>query len=311
MATSGKNKNDSLGNRMKEYENIFRNHLPKRSYVIIRIDGKAFHSFTKGLKKPFDDDLIADMDATTKFLCENIQGAKLGYVQSDEISIVITDFETFDTQSWFENNIQKMCSISASLATSKFNQLRMKRDLRLMENIKRPDDVFIDFSKVKLAQFDSRVFLVPNRSEVMNYLLWRQNDAVRNSISMVAQSIYSHKELHGKSTDQMQELTFQKGVNWNDLEGGKKRGRLFAKTYFINGVDVQKMTLEQLIKLDDGTSEVEYGFGTQKDMRNKLIQSIVSSGKHTIRNKWEEFETPMRFTENNFSLLTNIIPNNE
>ena len=295
---------DNLGDRMKGYENVFRNYLPRRSYVIIRVDGKAFHSFTKGLKKPFDDELIEDMNETTKFLCANIQGAKLGYVQSDEISIIITDFETFDTQSWFENNIQKMCSISASLATAKFNQLRLKR----VNN-----GVFANEIEEhpKLAQFDSRIFLVPNRSEAMNYLLWRQNDAVRNSISMVAQSLYPHKELQGKNTDQMQELAFRKGINWNDLEAGKRRGRLFAKTNFINGVDVNKMSLDELIKLDGGKYELEQGFGTKSILVKELVDSIVLSKKHTVRNKWEEFETPMRFTHDNFSLLKSIIPDND
>ena len=117
---------------------------------------------------------MADMDATTKYLCENIQGAKLGYVQSDEISILIIDFETFDTQSWFENNIQKMCSISASLATAKFNQLRLLR--KTFEDVNNGNFKLIEQEKVKnqkLAQFDSRIFLVPNRSEAMNYFLWR------------------------------------------------------------------------------------------------------------------------------------------
>ena len=281
VANKNKKSVDSLGNRMKGYENVFRNYLPKRSYVIIRLDGKSFHSFTKGLNKPFDDDLIEDMNETTKYLCANIQGAKLGYVQSDEISLILTDFETFDTQSWFESNIQKMCSISASLATAKFNELRMRRNLKLMEDTRKPDEVYIDFSKIKLAQFDSRVFLVPNRSEAMNYLLWRENDCVRNSISMVAQSLYPHKELHGKNTDQMQEMIFQKSNNWNDLDAGKKRGRLFAKQCYVNGVNLNKIP-------------------------NKEVPLNA-----TVRNKWEIVETPLRFSANDFALLKSIIPNNE
>ena len=277
-ATKTKKKaTDGLGDRMKEYENVCRNHLPKRSYVIIRVDGKAFHTFTKGLNKPFDSDLTDDMDATTKFLCANIQGAKLGYVQSDEISIVITDFETFDTQSWFENNIQKMCSISASLATSKFNELRFQRWY---------DNLFLKYNDSryeikKLAQFDSRIFIVPNRSEAMNYLLWRQNDAVRNSISMLAQSLYPHKELHGKNSDQMQELSFLKGFNWNDLDNGKKRGRVIRKVTYVDGVDLETIPLKEIPL------------------------------KSTVRTKWEVVDTPMRFTENEFSFLKSIIPNNE
>jgi tRNA(His) guanylyltransferase len=208
-------KKDSLGDRMKEfYENRTRNLLPRRTYTIIRVDGKAFHTYTRGLERPFDMQLIADMDATACYMCKNIQGAKLAFVQSDEISIVLTDFDKLGTAAWFDGNIQKMASVSASLATAKFNQLR-------------PD---------KIALFDSRVFTIPSAIEVENYLIWRQQDTTRNSISSVAQYLYSPKELHGKDTDTMQEMCFQKGVNWNDYEAKLKRGRLIVKeTYDKEG----------------------------------------------------------------------------
>ena len=134
---------DSLGTRMKEnYENRTRYLLPRRTNIIIRIDGKAFHSYTKGLDRPIDQGLTDDMNETTKYLCENIQGAKFGYVQSDEISILITDYEDITTDGWFDNNLQKMCSISASMATAKFNELRLKRNLKIMEDLRRPDEFF-------------------------------------------------------------------------------------------------------------------------------------------------------------------------
>jgi len=209
------NKKDSLGDRMKEfYENRTRTFLPRRTYTIIRIDGKAFHTYTRGLERPFDWKLVNDMDETAKYLCENIQGAKFAFVQSDEISILLTDFNELTTSAWFDGNVQKMASISASLATAKFNQLRPK----------------------KLAMFDSRVFTIPTAVEVENYMIWRQQDTVRNSISSVAQSLYSHKELNGKNTNQMQEMCFQKGVNWNDFDPKLKRGRLIVKeNYDKNG----------------------------------------------------------------------------
>lgn len=202
------NKKDSLGDRMKEfYENRTRTFLPRRTYTIIRIDGKAFHTYTRGLTRPFDWDLVNDMDETAKYLCENIQGAKFAFVQSDEISILLTDFNELNTSAWFDGNIQKMTSISASLATAKFNELRPN----------------------KLALFDSRVFTIPTAIEVENYMIWRQQDTVRNSISSVAQSLYSHRELNGKNTNQMQEMCFNKGVNWNDFDPKLKRGRLIVK----------------------------------------------------------------------------------
>lgn len=205
-----KNK-DSLGDRMKEfYENRTRFLLPRRTYTVIRIDGKAFHTYTKGLVRPFDEQFTEDMDETACFLCENIQGAKCAFVQSDEISIILTDFDKIGTDAWFDGNIQKMASISASLATAKFNELRPG----------------------KLAFFDSRIFTIPSAIEVENYLIWRQQDTTRNSISSVAQSLYSAKELHGKNSDQMQAMIFQKGLNWNDLDPKYKRGRLIIKNYF-------------------------------------------------------------------------------
>lgn len=205
---------DQLGDRMKEfYENRTRHLLTRNTYTIIRVDGKAFHTYTKGLAKPFDEKLISDMDATAIYLCENIQGAKLGFVQSDEISILVTDFDKITTQAWFDNNLQKMCSISSSIATAKFNELRPG----------------------KIALFDSRVFQIPSSIEVENYFIWRQQDTVRNSISSVAQSLYSHKELNGKNSNELQEMIFQKGINWNDYPSKYKRGRLIEKELYDKG----------------------------------------------------------------------------
>ena len=215
-------KNCSIMTRMKsDYENRSKTFLTRRTPVICRLDGKAFHTWTRGLKKPFDEGLIEDMEATTKFLCENIQGVKLGYCQSDEISLLLTDYETLDTQAWFDYNVQKMTSISASMATAKFNQLRLQRNI--IEN----DLDWIDTSK-PLAFFDSRVFSIP-KEEVSNYFLARQKDAVKNSIAMLAQSLYSPKELHKKNQSDMQELCWQKGHNWNDLNYKKKRGCTIIK----------------------------------------------------------------------------------
>jgi len=220
----------SLGDRMKEdYENRFRTSLPRRSYTIIRVDGKAFHTYTRGLKKPFDEGLIKDMNDTAAYMCKNIMGAKLAYVQSDEITIVITDFGDESTQAWFDNNLQKMCSVAASMATAKFNQLRMARKCWDGNDVDGCLDCE-DITNFKLAEFDARVFQIPQKVEVINCLIFRQQDAVRNSISSVAQSMFSAKELHGVKTDQMQEMIFQKtGINWNDYSFREKRGGVIAK----------------------------------------------------------------------------------
>lgn len=207
-------KKDELGNRMKEnYENRTKQKLVRRTYTIIRIDGKAFHTYTKGLERPFDMKLIEDMDKTAIYLCENIQGCKLAFVQSDEISLVLTDFDKLTTSAYFDGNIQKITSITASMATAKFNELRPN----------------------KIALFDSRVFTIPYKEEVINYLIWRQQDTVRNSIQSVAQFLYSHKQLNNKNTNELQEMIFQKGINWNNYDTKLKRGRLIIKEYYQKG----------------------------------------------------------------------------
>jgi len=206
---------DDLGDRMKDYEKRSKYLLPRRGYTLIRLDGKAFHTYTRGFDRPFDDTLIDAMNDTAQYLCKSIQGCSLAYVQSDEITLVLTDFAKPKSDAWFQGNIQKIASISASMATGKFLESR-----RLLV-----DDT-------RIAAFDSRVWFLADPFEVENTLIWRQQDATRNSIQLVAQSLYSHKELHQKNTSQLQDLIFEKGINWNDYPAGKKRGRLVKKVYF-------------------------------------------------------------------------------
>lgn len=203
----------SLGNRMKEnYENITRYKLPKRSYVIIRLDGKAFHTYTRGLNKPFDANFVEDMSNTAKYLLENIQGCKMAYVQSDEISLLLTDFDKLTTSAWFDNNIQKMTSVSASMTTMKFNRLRNLRG--------------IDTG----ALFDSRVFMIPQLEEVANYFLWRQRDCITNSVQSVAQSMFGHKELNGLSCEMLKEkMISEKDVSWEYYKSVYRYGALHYK----------------------------------------------------------------------------------
>jgi len=231
---------DALGDRMKDfYENRTRMKLPRRTNTIIRLDGKAFHTFTRGFEKPFDKNLTNAMNDTTKALCKEIQGAVIGYVQSDEISILLTDYTKLTTDAWFDGNIQKIVSVSASMATAYFNY---------SINYGRPY-----YNQLK-AFFDSRVMTIPSRTEVINYFIWRQQDAVRNSISMLAQSLYSHGELMNKSANEMQEMCFQKGKNWNDIDDGWKRGRMIIKD------SVEKPIMDELGEklLDQGDKRVVY-----------------------------------------------------
>lgn len=237
----------SIDERMKEnYEKRNRHYLTRRTPVIIRIDGKAFHTYTKGLKKPFDAGLIEDMQQTTLYLCQNIQGCKFGYAQSDEISLLLTDYDTLQTDAWFDYCQNKMESIAASMATGIFNRLRFQRYLEegISEHFVEGTDlenIRIDVVKIcnympltgssydRIANFDARSFNIP-KEEVNNYFVWRQQDATKNSISMLAQSLFSHNELHGKSGKQKQEMCFQKGINWNNLPITQKRGSCCYKS---------------------------------------------------------------------------------
>lgn len=229
--------NDELGNRMKEnYENRTRYLLPRRTYTILRLDGKAFHTYTKGLKRPFDSGLIADMDAAIVAMLPKLQGVVFAYTQSDEISILLTDFEKETTSAWFDGNLQKMCSVAASIITAEFNKYRMWRSDIIYDTLGSP----FPFDKYNMAYFDCRVFTIPDRTEVMNYFRWRQQDCIRNSVSMVAQSNFSHKELHGKSQINMHDMLHAKGVNWaTDFTDGEKNGRIIEKVTYKSG-DVER-----------------------------------------------------------------------
>ena len=239
------NKNDNLGDRMKTYENVTRTYLTRRTPVIIRIDGKAFHTFTRGFVKPFDDILVETMQDTMKYLCENIEGCVLGYTQSDEITLVLCDYKKLTSQAWFNNNIQKMCSISASMATLEFNRKFCENKNRwIMDTydcVHSNEGMLGEWFKIKIAYdgasfhgalFDSRVFNIP-KEEVNNCLLWRQQDATRNSIQSVAQANFSHKQLQNKNCSELQEMLFQeKGINWNNIPTHLKRGSCCIKEQY-------------------------------------------------------------------------------
>lgn len=233
------NKKDSLGDRMKEnYENRAKTYLVRRMPVIIRLDGKAFHTFTRGMKKPYDEIFHNTMNATMKYLCENIQCCKLGYTQSDEITLLLTDYDTLDTAAWFDNNVQKICSVSASMATMAFNKFFLKEIAQYdmewkcgftpqsvtIQNEHREYISNLNEKAHKGAMFDSRCFNIPE-DEVTNCFIWRQQDATRNAIQMLGQCNFSHKELQGKSCNDIQDmLMLQKGINFNDMPAEFKRG---------------------------------------------------------------------------------------
>ena len=265
---------DDLGNRMKTfYEQIPKTKLMRSTPVIIRIDGKAFHTFTRGFKRPFDEVLIKTMQETTKYLCENIQGCVLGYTQSDEITLVLIDYQKFETSAWFDYEIQKMCSISASMATMAFNKIFAKNvkeydmdwKCSLTPQCVEIQKAHYDYMEVlnkaveKGAMFDARVFNIP-KGEVTNCVYWRQLDASRNSIQMVGQANFSHKELQNKSCNDIQDmLMLQKNINWNDFPTHQKRGTCVVKS------DERETITEDNIGTDGSV------IGTKMTVRSKWI----------------------------------------
>ena len=239
---------DDLGTRMKTfYENIPKTRLMRRTPVAIRLDGKAFHTFTKGFQKPFDIVLMDAMQNTMKYLCENIQGCVFGYTQSDEITLILIDYQKFTSDAWFDYEVQKMASVSASMATMAFNNF-------FESNVAKENRIFTDEwldngdfnpkykdkelqklwlthkrASEKGAMFDARCFNIP-KEEVTNLIYWRQLDATRNSIQMVGQANFSHDELQGKTCSMIQDMLMtERGINWNNFIIPCKRGTACIK----------------------------------------------------------------------------------
>lgn len=247
---------DDLGVRMKTfYEQIPKTKLMRRCPVALRIDGKAFHTFTKGFQKPFDEVLIKSMQETMKYLCENIQGCVLGYTQSDEITLILVDYKKLTSSAWFDYEVQKICSIAAGMATMAFNKAFEKNvksfDLLLAYNDYGDDteenrkllDIY-NKAVDKGAMFDCRCFNIP-KEEVTNLIYWRQLDASRNSIQMVGQANFPHKELQNKSCNDIQDMLMtQKGINWNDLPIYQKRGSCCVRNKIIISTDGVKETVQ-------------------------------------------------------------------
>jgi tRNA(His) guanylyltransferase len=201
---------DDLGRRMKQdYEDALRLTLPRRSYFVIRIDGRGFHTFTKGLERPYSRALADALDKAAIGLCHEMIGCRFAYGQSDEYSFLLTDFEKENSPLWFDGNVQKIVSVSASLFTAYFGKA---------------------FPSEKPAGFDSRVLVIPRRTEVEKYFLWRQLDASANSLNMLASTHYPHAELDGRSNAEKHELLFAKGVNWAKQPADFRRGRVVRRS---------------------------------------------------------------------------------
>lgn len=253
-----------LANRMKEYEKRNQYYLQKRTPVAIRVDMRAGHTFTRGFKRPFDYIFMKSMQETAKYMCENMGNAKFAYVQSDEITIILTDYDTLETDCWFNYRTDKLCSISASMATMAFNKYfeenvtnevleykMVPHCVEIQQEIKEYHNTLIA-ALDKGAIFDARCFNIP-KEEVTNLIYWRQLDASRNSIQMVGQANFSHNELQNKSCNDIQDmLMLQKNINWNDFPTYQKRGSC-------------------VVKSDEKETITEDNIGTKMTIRSKWI----------------------------------------
>lgn len=249
---------DSLGNRMKKYESVLDSILIPNSYTIVRLDGKAFHNYTKKLNRPYDEALVFDMDKAARFVLDNIEDARFCYVQSDEVSILLEDvYNEKEKVIWFNGRIQKILSLCTSYMTSSFNHQRILRLYYFNTQTYLDDDHSGDFMKelemMKQANFDARIFQLPNLDEVFNYFYWRWLDNDRNSIQRYGQYHFSHKQLHKKSCgDIIHMLLTEKDIDYTkDCPLNIKYGRFFFKKgwseMYIN-LKNDKETLHTILK---------------------------------------------------------------
>ena len=263
---------DSLGDRMKEYESRNQYYLQKRTPVCIRVDMRAGHTFTHGFVRPFDEVFGGAMMRTMEYCAKNIGNCVFAYCQSDEITFILVDYEKLETDAWFDYRTDKLCSIAASMATLAFNKAFAKAfdewgrknlpdwdeggtNEPVDENLMRLCEVYGN-AQEKGAMFDARCFNIP-KEEVTNLIYWRQLDATRNSIQMVGQANFSHKELQGCSCNVIQDMLMtQKNINWNDFPTRLKRGSCCVK---------------QTIKED---LTIERGFG-EPEIRTKVTTKWI------------------------------------
>ena len=283
-------KHDALGTRMKEsYENRVRFFLPRRTYTILRVDGRAFHTWTRGLTKPYDTDFMACMDAAATALCKEIAGANFAFVQSDEISVLATDFEDEGSQAWFDGNIQKWVSVASGVATAAFN-IRVSEFMR--EATVYPVDARkLGDTKKPTAVFDARVFTIPDYIEVENYFIWRQKDAERNSVTLLAGNYASHKELHGKSVSDRHEIIHAAGDNWAKHPARFKHGGIIRRMVTVDLLKVKQDLLDTI---------------ATKKLSEKAAAKLLASDP-VARTHWELDESTPVFTQDR-NYLRKMIP---
>ena len=263
--------NLSLRDRMKDYESRNQYFLQRRTPVCIRVDMRAGHTFTKEFERPFDKMFGNAMIKTMEYCAKNIENCVFSYCQSDEITFILVDYKKLETDAWFNYRTDKLCSITASMATMAFNNFFYEEvgywywEDPLVANLKLPSresakEIYFK-SLEKGAMFDARCFNIP-KEEVCNLIYWRQLDAIRNSIQMVGQANFSHSELEGKTCDMIQDmLQKERGINWNDYP-----------TRWKHGV--------ACIKKQDGNWEIDYDMPILKGDDRKYVDDRIFVGEY-------------------------------
>lgn len=270
-------KYDSLGDRMKGYENVYRNKLPKNTNIIIRLDGKAFHTYTRGMEQPYDAYFINAMNEAAKYVTSKIQGAKFAYVQSDEISIILTDYDDEKSEAYFDGNIQKIASVTASLCTTAFNKIMWK---------KYPE---------KDAHFDSRVFSIDSQMEAYNYFLFRQRDCQRNSRLSFGQYHLSKKRCHGLKTDELiKKVLEETGNDWNMLSNGLKNGRIIYNEKYLKDTVLRKRWVVK--EAEKFTPTTIIGHLPYKSQAARNLEKITGLDILKFHGRLEEFSDQIQET---------------
>lgn len=258
---------DTLEKRMQYYRSLTDYKLMPKTPVLMMLDGRAFSKFCKKFTKPYDDFFIHIMNETAKYLCENIEGCKFAYVQSDEISLYVSDMDNNESESWFGYRVSKILSIAASLATAKFNQLLT---IELCKTPCSTNDLVELVTNQKLAEFDCKAWNVPTQNDVFAWFLFRQIDCIRNSKQMAAQTYIPHKELEGLHTDQqIEKLEKETGIKWAEYSDDKKFGRFIYKEYVNIPYEIPD-------KFKNG------------NLPNKMLESLIVENNcyYIKRNKW-------------------------
>lgn len=272
----------SIKEKCKKAQKLFDYKLDCNKPIIVHIDGKNFSKMIKNkFEKPFDKEFIDMMNNTAKFICQNVQGVKLAYTQSDEITLIITKSST-DSEIFFGGRLCKLQSVIAALATSEFNRHFIRRQVFDKDDwsnvqVRDLDQELLD---MKMTQFDCKAWNVDTLYDAILWLLFRNIDCVRNSKQQAAQTYLSHKALEKLDTDkQIAKLLEEKNIDWNQYPDNMKYGRFIKKAVAtVNGANGQPVKRrawnvydgKDLTILENRTELLDYIVNIDKELEKEI-----------------------------------------